>query len=319
MPLTSDERVIQLANDLIAQFDTMFGQHPGFRPAHAKGVLLSGRFTPSPQAAALTRAPHVMRESTPVTARFSNSTGLPLLPDNDPNANPRGLSIRFQLAEHVHTDIISHSTDGFPTHTGQEFLEFLRAAAASGPSAPSPSPVEAFLATHPAALAFVQAPKPSPASFATEAYFGVTAFRFINRDGIDHYGRYRITPSAGVEHLSDAAVKAKNANYLFDELAGRLAQGAVQFDIRVQVAEKGDIIDNATVHWPESRKLVPFGTIALTEIVPNSEMQQRSIIFDPIPRVDGIEASADPLLELRAAVYLLSGRRRRQTPSVRTA
>jgi len=32
---------------------------------------------------------------------------------------------------------------------------------------------------------------------------------------------------------------------------------------------------------------------------------------DPIPRVDGIEASADPLLELRAAVYLISGRRRR--------
>ena len=30
-----------------------------------------------------------------------------------------------------------------------------------------------------------------------------------------------------------------------------------------------------------------------------------------MPRVDGIEASADPLLELRAAIYLLSGRRRR--------
>src|SRR5437899_3607943 len=156
MPLPSDERVIQLANDLIAQFDTMFGQHPGIRPAHAKGVLLTGRFTPSPQAAALTRAPHITRESTPVTARFSNSTGLPLLPDNDPNANPRGLSIRFQLAEHVHTDIISHSTDGFPTRNGQEFLEFLRAVTASGPSAPSPSPVEKFLGTHPAALSFVQ-------------------------------------------------------------------------------------------------------------------------------------------------------------------
>jgi catalase len=39
--------------------------------------------------------------------------------------------------------------------------------------------------------------------------------------------------------------------------------------------------------------------------------QQKHIIFDPIPRVDGIEPSADPLLELRAAIYLLSGRRRR--------
>jgi catalase len=38
---------------------------------------------------------------------------------------------------------------------------------------------------------------------------------------------------------------------------------------------------------------------------------QRQIIFDPIPRVDGIEPSADPLFEPRANVYLLSGRRRR--------
>jgi catalase len=39
--------------------------------------------------------------------------------------------------------------------------------------------------------------------------------------------------------------------------------------------------------------------------------EQKHIIFDPIPRVDGIEPSDDPLLELRAAIYLISGRRRR--------
>jgi catalase len=319
MPLPSDERVIRLANDLIAQFDTIFGQHPGFRPAHAKGVLLTGQFTPSPEAAALTRAPHIARASTPVTARFSNSTGIPLLPDNAPDANPRGFAVRFHLGEHVHTDIIGHSTDGFPARTGQEFLEFLRAAAASGPSAPPPSPIEKFLATHPAAAAFVQTPKPSPVSFAKEAYFGVTALRFINRDGVTHYGRFRITPSAGIEHLDAAAAKTRDANYLFDELTERLARGPIRFEIQVQVAEEGDVVDDATIHWPESRRLVPFGTIALTEQVPDSEAQQRYVIFDPIPRVDGIEASADPLLELRAAVYLLSGRRRRQAPSARTA
>lgn len=41
-------------------------------------------------------------------------------------------------------------------------------------------------------------------------------------------------------------------------------------------------------------------------------LSSRRMIFDPIPRVDGIEPSDDPLLELRAAIYLLSGRRRRQ-------
>ena len=114
MPLPQDDRIVALANDLLQQFGQMFGPHPGFRPAHAKGLMLTGVFTPATGAQALTKAPHVVRESTPVTARFSNSTGLPQLSDNAPEANPSGFAIRFDLAEHVHTDIVSHSTDGFP-------------------------------------------------------------------------------------------------------------------------------------------------------------------------------------------------------------
>jgi catalase len=302
MPLPSDEKIVQLANDLLAQFDTIFGLHPGFRPAHAKGLMLSGTFGPSPEARSLTRAPHVTSESTPVTVRFSNGTGLPLIPDNVPDSNPRGLAIRFHLADRVHTDIVSHSTDGFPTRTGQEFLDFLRAAATGDPSA--------FLAAHPAALAFVQTPKPSPASFATEAYFGVTAFRFINQQGLARHVRYRISPKAGVEHLDDAAAKAKGENYLFDELARRIAAGPVELDIHVQIANDKDVVDDATIHWAADRPLVHFGTVELTSKAPDDEAHRR-IIFDPIPRVDGIEPSDDPLLELRAAIYLLSGRRRR--------
>jgi catalase len=318
MPLPSDERIIQLAQDLLGQFDVMFGRHPGLRPAHAKGVLLTGSFKPSAEAASLTRAPHAMRASTPVTVRFSDATGIPNLPDNDPNANPRGIGIRFHLADRVHTDIIGHSIDGFPTKTGQEFLEFLRAAAASAQSKASPSPIEAFFGTHPAALAFVQTPKPSPASFAKEAYFGVTAMRFINAAGLSRYGRYRISPAAGIEHLTEEAAKGKDANYLFEELAERVAAGPIRFDIHVQIAAEGDIVDDATIHWPADRRLLPFGSITLTEKASNNAQQQKTIIFDPIPRVDGIEPSADPLLELRAAVYLLSGRRRREAPELRT-
>ena len=314
MPLPSDEKLIALSQDLLKQFDTIFGLHPGFRPAHARGVMLSGTFSPSPDAPSLTRAPHTTRNSTPVTARFSSSTGLPQIPDTDPNANPRGLAIRFHLAEHVHTDIVSHSTDGFPTRTGQEFLEFLRAAASSDPSRPSPTPIEAFLAGHPKALAFVQTPKPSPSSFARESYFGVTAMRFTNKEGASRYGRYRILPDAGSEHLDDATVKSKDANYLFDELTERIKRGPISFQILVQVANDDDIVNDATVHWPEERPLINLGSIVLTDPVQDDAREQKKIIFDPIPRVDGIEPSDDPLLELRAAIYLLSGRRRRQAP-----
>jgi len=311
VPLPSDEKLLALSQDLIQVFDSIFGLHPGFRPAHAKGVLLTGAFWPSKDACTLSTAPHFERSFTPVTVRFSNSTGVPLIPDNDPNANPRGMAIRFNLAEHVHTDIVSHSTDGFPTHTGAEFLEFLKVLMASGPDVPSPKPIEVYLGSHPAALAFVQAPKPAPVSFATEAFFGVTAMEFINADGVHQFGRYRIVPEAGVAHLDDEAAKAMGPDYLFDDIHERVLAGPVSFSLKVQLAAPGDIVNNATIHWPEDRPIFDLGTIELTSAMSGDAEEQKKIIFDPIPRVEGIEPSADPLLELRAAIYLMSGRRRR--------
>jgi len=311
MPLPNDERVVALANDLLAQFHKLFGPHPGFRPAHAKGLMLSGTFTPAPNAASLTKAPHAAHESTPVTARFSNSTGIPQIPDSAPDANPRGLAIRFNLADHVHTDIVAHSTDGFPARDGYEFLELLRAIAASGPEVPSPKPIEQFLGAHPAALRFVQTPKPFPSSLARDTYFGVTAFRFTNAAGETRYGRYRIIPEGGNDYLSDDKLSTLRENHHYEELEHRVKQSPIRFKIFVQVAAPGDVTDDATIHWPEDRELIELGTVELTSVLPDSIVQQKKIIFDPIPRVDGIEPSADPLLELRAAIYLLSGRERR--------
>jgi catalase len=79
----------------------------------------------------------------------------------------------------------------------------------------------------------------------------------------------------------------------------------------VQLAEDSDTTDDATVRWPEQRPQVAFGEISLQEVAPNNAGEQQHIIFDPIPRVNGIEASADPLFEPRANVHLMSGRRRR--------
>jgi len=193
-------------------------------------------------------------------------------------------------------------------------LEFLRAVAASSSQKSSPTPIETFLANHPKALSFVQTPKPTPSSFAKESYFSVTAYRFTNKDGVSRYGRYRITPDAGNEYLDEATAKSKGPNYLYDELAERIAREPIGFQVLVQVANDDDIVDDATIHWPEDRPLINLGKVILTNPVANDAREQKKIIFDPIPRVDGIEPSADPLLELRAAIYLLSGRRRRQAP-----
>lgn len=299
-----------LAKDLLDALDVLSGGvHPGFRPAHAKGLMCSGMFTPSPEAAKLTRAPHASRPSTPVTVRYSNGTGLPTIPDNDPRSGPRGIAVRFHLADHVHTDIIAHSTNGFPVRTGEEFVELLRAAAAAGGG--KPEALGAFLASHPNAKRFVETPKPIPASFAREAFFAVTAFKFTNAGGASRHGRFRIRPEAGTEYLSNAAAAAKSETFLFDELGQRLAKEPVRLGVFVQIAEPGDDVANASVTWPDSRTEIPFGTITLTGRADDQEPERRKIIFDPDPRVDGIESSGDPLTQVRSDVYLMSGRRRR--------
>ena len=69
--------------------------------------------------------------------------------------------------------------------------------------------------------------------------------------------------------------------------------------------------DDSTVRWPEDRLRLTLGQLVLDKVVPENEATQRRIIFDPVPREDGIEASADPLFQPRANLYLISGRRRR--------
>jgi catalase len=299
-----------LAQQLLEAIDAAFGLHAGFRPVHAKGLMCSGTFTPSAEAAKLTRAPHANRPSTPVTVRYSDSSGLPTIPDNDPaRSSPRGMAIRFHLAEHVHTDIIAHSTNGFPVRTGEEFLELTRAATAAG--AGRPEALGAFLAAHPNAKLFVETPKPIPTSFAREAFFAVTSFKFTNPQGVSRHGRFRIRPEAGTEYLSNEEAAAKSENFLFDEIGPRLAGEPVKLDVFVQMAGPGDDVTDASVTWPESRTEIPFGTITLTARVDDQVPERRKIIFDPLPRVDGIDSSGDPLTDVRADIYLLSGRRRR--------
>jgi catalase len=195
--------------------------------------------------------------------------------------------------------------------TIEQFIEFLNAVIATDPKGPHPNAIEQFLGAHPAAMRFVQIPKPIPTSFARESFFAVSAFKFTNFEGMSRYGRYRVLPIAGNEYLGETEAAARGSNFLFDELKERVATGPARFRVVVQLAEVGDTVDDATVRWPEDRPQRAFGEISLQQIVPNNASEQQHIIFDPIPRVDGIETSADPLFEPRANIYLMSGRRRR--------
>jgi catalase len=72
------------------------GIHPDLRFTHTKGLVATGTFTPAPSAKTITRAAHLQDAPVPVTVRFSDGSGIPNIPDNNPNASPHGMAIRFR-------------------------------------------------------------------------------------------------------------------------------------------------------------------------------------------------------------------------------
>jgi catalase len=278
------------------------------RAVHAKGIIVTGTFAPDPAAQKLSKANLFAAGQIPVIARFSNFTGIPTIPDNIGDANPRGFAVKFLPPGETEMDVVAHSFNGFPTKNAEEFRQLLLAVAASGKDAPHPNAIEKFLATHPVAKTFFTTQKPPPVSYATTAFFGVNAFKFTDTAGHSLFVRYRFVPVAGEHYLDAATAKAKGADYLQPELTQRLAKGPVSFDWYAQIAQKGDVIDNPSVAWPETRKLVKLGTVTITAVADQAK-EDHKLLFLPANLPDGIDA-ADPMLLVRNGAYPLSYRHR---------
>jgi catalase len=297
---------------LVDALNGVFGKQTDNRAVHAKGIVLEGKFTPSPEAAALSNAPHLQGTAVPVTVRFSDFAGVPAIPDSDPNASPRGMAVKFHLPDGSDTNIVTHSYNGFPTATADEFQQLLIALAASGPDAPKPTPLEKFFETHPIAKTFLTAEKPAPVSFGTLPYFGVNSFKFTDAKGDVTYVRYRLEPEAGAQYLTKDQLAAAGPNYLVEEIGKRVGDGPVRFKYIAQVAEEGDKIDDPSIAWPDSRKTVELGVIEIDKVDADSATAERALIFQPTAVPAGIEP-ADPMISARSAAYAVSFGRRHAT------
>ena len=296
---------------LVDAINGVFGKHPDARAIHAKGVVFEGKFTPSPSAATISRAPHLQAVPVSLTVRFSDFAGIPAVSDTDPLASPRGFAVRFHLPDGSNSDIVAHSFNGFPSATAADFRDLLIALGTSGPNAAKPTPLDTYLGSHPAAQSFLTAPKPAPVSYATLPYFGVNTFKFTNSRGDVTYGRYQFLPVSGAHYLSDEQVKTVSANYLRDELAARLEQGPAHFKLVVQIAETGDKLSDPSTTWPDTRRTVELGDISISKSVADNDSANNALLFMPNALPDGI-AAADPMIAARSNAYVESYRRRHQ-------
>ncbi|TPV97579.1 MAG: Catalase-related peroxidase [Beijerinckiaceae bacterium] len=297
-----------LETQIVDAMNKVYGVHPGFRANHAKGVVAEGTFKAAPAAARLSKAVIFNGNPIPVTVRFSDSTGVPNLPDGSPLANPHGTAIKFHVPDGSETDMVINSLKFFPVSSGEDFRDMLLAVAESPAGAPKPTKLEQFAASHPnmpRALATVQ----TPDSFADEEYYGVNAFVLVNGKGERHAARYIMAPEKLV-HLTEEEAAKKAPDFLIDELPARTARAPVTFHLKAQLASPGDSTKDASTSWPKSDEIVELGVLTIDKSVADSLEAQKKLLFLPGNLIDGIEPSDDPLIGVRDGAYAVSFSRR---------
>ncbi|WP_343573675.1 catalase family peroxidase [Mycobacterium sp.] len=279
------------------------GAQPGQRALHAKGKLYRGTFTATPEAAQLSRAAHFDGSAVPALIRFSSGSGNPAQPDNAPGV--RGMAVKFTLPDGSTTDVSAQTATLFPASTPDGFVALLRAMR-PGPTAPLR--LIGYIATHPRfvkALPVVRETNRVPASYATVAYHGLHAFRWVAADGSARFVRYHLQPAAGEEFLPLDVAKGKDADFLIHELDERLASQPVRFDYQVQIGEPGDSTVDPSKPW-HSDQTVTVGALAITGVDTEREHGGDIVVFDPMRVTEGIEPSDDPVLRFRTLAYSAS-------------
>jgi catalase len=279
------------------------GAQPGQRALHAKGKLYRGTFTATPEAGQLSRAAHLSGTEMPALIRFSSGSGNPKQPDNAPGV--RGMAVKFTLPDGSTTDVSTQTAKLFPASTPDGFISLLRAMR-PGPTAPLR--LIGYIATHPrflSALPVVREANKVPASYATIAYHGLHAFRWVAADGSARFVRYHLVPDAGEDLLAPRVAAEKDPNFLTEELEERLAVEPVRFAYRVQIAAEGDSTVDPSKPW-HSTRTVTVGTLAITGADTEREHGGDIVVFDPMRVTDGIEPSDDPVLRFRTLAYSAS-------------
>jgi catalase len=285
----------------------VFGQQPGFRKNHAKGMCANGVFVGLPEAAEYSRSAIFSGVEVPVVVRFSLGGGDPDAPDT--GRGPRGIGIEFRLADGSKQHMTMINAPMFFTKMPSGFLDNLLASKPDPATGkPDPEALKQFAAAHPNSVqfsAFYASHNPPP-SYANTPFFGIHTFKFVGKDDKVTLVKWRFEPEDGEKHLTDEELKTMPANFLEPAMLERVKQGPVKWTMLVTVGETGDPETDPTKLWPADRKEVKAGTLTLTSAAPQEGAECKTINYDPLVMADGIAPTNDPVLLFRSPSYAAS-------------
>lgn len=286
--------------------EAQFGDFPGERAIHTKGLGLRGSFCANGAGAELSKAAHLQAGDFPVVARFSNGDGNPKASDG--GAFSRGFAVRFSLPDGATTDLLSIVSPIFITKEPEVFLEFIRALRPNpGDAEPSKLNVAEFALRHPVTMAHVvkQQASPVPASFATIAWHAVHVFGMENTAGDKSLIKYSWLPVAEEKTLSRSDAEARGPNYLMDDARTRVAAAPIEFDLALTLGTSNDPVDRPDHQWPDDRRRLVVGRLSLDGLEDLS-----SACFSPGNLTPGICPPTDEIFPARLRAYSVSQARR---------
>ncbi len=294
---------------LIDALNGVFGAHAKMRAAHTKGICVKGSFTPTAEAATLSKAP-MFAAPVPLVGRFSLGGGNPTASDSQKD-NVRGIAMHFQLPDGSVSDLLLISAPIFSAKTPEQFLELLKTVAPGPDGKQNPEKIAAFFKANPESAkqgAWLKA-RPTPASYATADYYGVHTFTLLNAKGDRQPIKWKAEPVDGFVGLTVAEAEGKGKDFYASELNDRFAKGPVSFNLFAVLGQPGDQDDDPTSEWPADRKSVKMGTITISGLEPTESCDVG--IFDPNQLADGVEPSPnDKILPMRSQDYAVSFGRR---------
>ena len=301
--LAASARAALTAAEIVNSFEATFDVNPEGLAHNGDCVCVSGEFTGTSVAAALSRSALFSHSSLPVIARFSAARG------NANRRNSREMELEFRLPGGGLHHMAMLNTASFGTADAVEFGAMI-VAAKPDPNTGTPDlqRLHAFLAAHPDAFAqsnFATATD-APSAYASATYFSIHTFRFIDAEGRTHFVRWRFLPQDERTASSPSEAAQDPEDALPYGLLKRLATGPVRWDMIVYVGEPGDTSDNASIAWPQGRKHFKAGTLTLTQDMHERAEQCARRNFDPLVVTDGIATTDDPVLLFRSPTYGLA-------------
>ncbi|WP_116896420.1 catalase family peroxidase [Pseudomonas syringae] len=284
--------------------DTQHDFPAGYRRAHGKGVCFEGVFRSSGAVAKYSYARVFTQPETRAIGRFSIGNMSPYAADNSTSTISMAMMLTADNGQQWRMKM--NNEPYFATRDAPGFLAMLKATAPD-PSTGKPAPehVAAFLADYPEARKYMDADavKPWASSFAGATFYAIHAYFLLAEDGRRQAMRWSLRPHATFTSWSDEERAGASHDALFKDVAQRLTEAPLYWDMVMQLAAPGDPVDDPSQPWPESRQQLVAGTLEVQRVFDQTDGVCRDINFDPTLIPAGMALSNDPVLATRAGIY----------------